>query len=711
MTAATVGRAPSRAPRPPGNEGPKRPRQAFTPQALRALDEFAAVLLGSGGVLDGVALELLLHFALSHLTEPERQALAGLDVRRAAGLFREQAARALDPRGGQGAPPPGGEATGDAPFRLPPQLAASEDLTYRARSSAAPAEFPFDGVPQYERLFDALARVLHRRQLHHVLLAGERGVGKSTVVAELARRAAAGSIPFLARARFLSVDCRYVSPDESRQRLAALLAHVADRPDLVVCVDGFAPLLRGERAASNKPVLLASLAHARCRVVGLLTPRECDEVASDDPDFAEFFTRVDVEEPDPDTALRLLRHFALGLADRFRVAIDGEAVRQAVALSANYVLNDQLPAKALKLLARACEEVDYERTQLGRPRDRARHGRRHGAAGGRGQRRAGGDAARRGRTVRLRAEPEGGDLRSGPRRPRGGDRAGPHQGRHDRPRQAGLRHAVPGPDRHRQDGAGQGPGAVLLDLQAAEDVHAGQRCVRAATTIAGIIGVPPGYVGHDQGGRLVNELNADPYCVFLLDEADKAHPDVLQPFLNLFDEGWVCDQRGVRAYGNKSIFILTSNVGQRMIADMVRQGKSNEEITGRMKEALSQIRRQPSGPAGVHAAVPGPPRRIIVFNPLDRAAMEAIARKLLAETAEAWEAKRGKRLVLPEGLAAYVGERGHQLNEQSAGKEGGRIVRKLLSEWVESRLQRETSQRPEEYKRCRTVTLEFTPPA
>jgi hypothetical protein len=71
--------------------------------------------------------------------------------------------------------------------------------------------------------------------------------------------------------------------------------------------------------------------------------------------------------------------------------------------------------------------------------------------------------------------------------------------------------------------------------------------------VAGIIGVPPGYVGHDQGGRLVNDLNSDPYCVFLLDEADKAHPDVLQPFSGLLS----APQRGghgafgrIRRWGN-----------------------------------------------------------------------------------------------------------------------------------------------------------------
>ena len=113
-------------------------------------------------------------------------------------------------------------------------------------------------------------------------------------------------------------------------------------------------------------------------------------------------------------------------------------------------------------------------------------------------------------------------------------------------------------------------------------------------SVATIIGVPPGYVGNDQGGRLVNELNADPYCVFLLDEADKAHPDVLQPFLNLFDEGWVVDQRGVKAYASKSIFILTSNVGQRMIAELTQQGHTSEEIAVRMKDALGQIKHSKS---------------------------------------------------------------------------------------------------------------------
>ena len=169
----------------------------------------------------------------------------------------------------------------------------------------------------------------------------------------------------------------------------------------------------------------------------------------------------------------------------------------------------------------------------------------------------------------------------------------------------------------------------------------------------------------------MNDLCADPYCVFLLDEADKAHPDVLQPFLNLFDEGWVRDQRGVQAWADKSVFILTTNVGQRMIADMAAKGESMEEITRRMKEALSQIRHSKSNRPVFTAEFLARIKRIIVFRPLDKEAMHGICRKLVAEMQAAWREKRGKRLEVPEDLVQHIAGRSRQINEKSKGKEGG----------------------------------------
>jgi ATP-dependent Clp protease ATP-binding subunit ClpA len=689
-------------------------RESFAPALLEALDEFTAIVESFDGAFNGVALELMLHSVLSHLDGGERERLAALDIDRTLALLRRRVAKAVAPRLIGWRPrkrnrrrTTAGPSSNGQPFLLPPEIAPSEDLTHHARTAALPAALPFDGVPQCDRLFDAMTRALHRRWANHVLLVGERGVGKSTLVAELARRAAAGQIASLARAHFLCVDCRHIPPDESRQRLVALLNHVAGQPELVLCIDGLPCLLRSERPDGNKAVLLSALAQARCRIIGLLTPREYEVLVADDPDFAESFTRVEADEPDPETALKLLRHFAVGLEQQFGVAIDDQAVRQAVTLSANYILNDQLPAKALKLLHRACEDLDYERRQRGS------------------------DKGRIAADDMIRAVSEASSV------PEETLRGVAERSDYEQ----ALREVVFGQDHAVRAVATElglikagmtdpgKPASVLLFLgqtgtgktelaKALARFYSTSKRLKTYTlgncvephSVATVIGVPPGYVGHDQGGRLVNELNADPYCVFLLDEADKAHPDVLQPFLNLFDEGWVCDQRGVRASGDKAIFILTTNVGQRMIAEMVRDGKSREEIAARMKEALSQIRHTKSERPVFTPEFLARIKRIIVFNSLDRSAMAGISRKLVAEMQENWAVKRGKRLEIPECLVEYLAEQAHHVNEKSAGKEGGRVVRKLLADWVETRLQREITARSGEYRDCETVTLEFTPP-
>jgi len=247
------------------------------------------------------------------------------------------------------------------PFVLPAGLAPSEDLTFRAQAALGADEFPFDGEAKYQRLFDSIARTLHRRSGNHALLTGERGVGKSTIVAEMARRAADGEIPFLQGKRFLWVDARYVPPMESGQRLAGILSHVATHGEVVLCIDGLVALCCREQGADHRMFLLSVLSRAPVQILGVVTPHEFEEITSDLPEMLEFFNRIDVEEPDVPLAQKLMQHYAAGLQESFQVAIDGEAVRQSVALSSNYILNERLPAKALRVLSRCCENVDYER--------------------------------------------------------------------------------------------------------------------------------------------------------------------------------------------------------------------------------------------------------------------------------------------------------------------------------------------------------------
>jgi ATP-dependent Clp protease ATP-binding subunit ClpC len=595
----------------------------------------------------------------------------------------------------------------NAPLLLPPQVAASEDMTWHARKSNTTVVSPFDSDPNAARLFDNLARALHRRQFPNILLVGERGVGKSTLIAELARRASHGT-GFLTTKRFLAVDSRYSVPDEARPRLAAILAHTCPHSDLVVCLDGLHGLLRPTQGGSNKPILLAALAHARCHLLASLTPGEFDDLASDDPDFTEFFSVVHATEPDQDTALRLMHHFANGLSERYQVGIEPEAVRRAVIFTANYILNDQLPAKALKVLTKACEDADYDRRQLGLSKDKVTDDdvvRVVSNHTGIPEDTLRGVADRTDYTAALSEVILGQE----------------HAVREVAMELGLIKAGMTDPTKPAsvmmflgQTGTGKTEMAKAL----ARFYSASKRlktytlgnCVEPHS-VATIIGVPPGYVGSDRGGRLVNELNADPYGVFLLDEADKAHPDVLQPFLNLFDEGWVTDQRGAKGHAQKSIFILTTNVGQRMIADMYKEGKTIEEITTRMKEALSQIRHSKSDRPVFTPEFLARIKRIIVFRPLSKAAMEGIASKQIAELCRGWAEGRGKRLEVAVELIDYVGAAANRLDEKSGGKEGGRVVRKLVAEWVEAPLQRAMAADHEGYRRTGMVVIGFSPPA
>ena len=229
-------------------------------------------------------------------------------------------------------------------------------------------------------------------------------------------------------------------------------------------------------------------------------------------------------------------------------------------------------------------------------------------------------------------------------------------------------------------------------------------------SVSGIIGVPPGYVGHDQGGRLVNDLNSDPYAVFLLDEGEKAHPNIWVPFLNLFDEGWLIDQRGTKAYADRAIFILTTNAGADAISQMTTSGQSLDDIENRVRQTLSRVRHERSSQPVFTPQFLARVRKVIVFRPLDQDAMISISRKLAGNLQSAWLKRRDKTLIIHDDVLIAIAEHGHQLNTQSGGKEGGRIIRKLLSD-MESRIQTHAADNAALYKLSNTIEVGLIAPA
>ncbi|HJP72925.1 MAG TPA: AAA family ATPase [Pseudonocardiaceae bacterium] len=590
-----------------------------------------------------------------------------------------------------------GSSPHEVAFRLPAGLLPAEDLTWLARTEGIPP------APHLDGYFDALSRALHRRTNNHVLITGQRGVGTTTLITELARRAADGEIPFLARKRFVRVDCRAVAPEESGAKLASLIGHLDGRTDVVICVDGLGALLRGPSDTNHKLVLLGALREARIQLVGVLETGDYEDLLSGDHALLECVTRVEVIEPSREAALDMATRIAGRLSGEFGVAIEDRAVERAVLLSSDYIMYERLPAKAAKILQLACEDLDYERSQQGSERGTV-----------------GVDDV-----IAVVSRLSGLPVRQ---------LSGVGTGAIDY--QEALADEVVGQEAAvaavaselRLIKAGLRPGSVLFFAgltgvgktelaKAIARFYSASKRLQTYTmgnfteghTVSGITGVAPGYRGYERGGRLINDLNSDPYCVFLLDEAEKAHPDIWKPFLTLFDEGWVEDQRGVRAFGDRAIFILTSNAGAEVIARTATAGASMDSIVRAVREHLPTVAHQKTGERVFPPEFLARIRKIIVFKPLDQAAMVGICRKMLGRRERFWAEKREKQLVVPDALVAHIARLSHQENMASGGKEGGRIVDKKIAELVEETIAREVERQPDAYSTCRRIELSFDP--
>ena len=580
-------------------------------------------------------------------------------------------------------------------------LLPMEDMTAAARNGAIrPALETESG------LFDRVSRLLFRREQNHVVLTGEKGVGKTTLLREFARRAAAGQLPFLADSRFVRFDCRNVPAEDSRPCLEAILAAIEQDPTIVACLDGIASLIKQPNGGTNLPLLCATLDMRRTPVIATMASWEFADLFAGNAQLLENMTRVEVPEPTESQSLEMIRGLSASIEREFEVSIDGVVPERAVDLSSSFLLAERLPQKAIKVIRRACDEVAFERSRDANASS----------------------SVTEEHIIRVVAERSGLPVTAV---------SGSGE---DTDYEAALTEAVVGQE--------EAINAVVTELQLIKSgltepdkpasvmlfagmtgvgktelakriakLYSASKQLHVYTmanftephSVSGIIGVPPGYVGHDQGGRLVNELNADPYSVFLLDEAEKAHPNVWKPFLNLFDEGWMVDQRGVKAHADRAIFILTSNAGDHAIAQMTSQNKPMEEIVEHVKNRLSKVRLERSSQPVFPPQFLSRIKRILVFRPLDELAMTRIAEMLVEAMADKWLQKRSKQVEVSDESIQWIGKRAFELNEAARGKEGGRIIARLIADHVESPLQEAALNRKREYELCSRATVTLSP--
>ena len=186
-------------------------------------------------------------------------------------------------------------------------------------------------------------------------------------------------------------------------------------------------------------------------------------------------------------------------------------------------------------------------------------------------------------------------------------------------------------------------------------------------SVSRLIGAPPGYVGYEEGGKLTEAVRRRPYCLVLLDELEKAHPDVLGILLQVMEEGCLTDSTGRRVSFKNAIVVMTSNAGSQVRGEglgFCAAGKDAE-----MGAAL----RQTFSPEFL-----GRIDRVISFDPLGRGAMEAIAWKYLHQLQKR-TAAIGTQLQLPQETAEF-------LMTKAEGKDGARQLRRLVQSEVEGPL-------------------------
>jgi ATP-dependent Clp protease ATP-binding subunit ClpA len=418
-----------------------------------------------------------------------------------------------------------------------------------------------------------LARYLQRTSKRNVIIVGDAGVGKTAVVEGLAQRLVAADAPdFLRSLRIVQVNvadiiagARYRG--EMEERVQQIVEEVTSDPNLVLFLDEIHLVMKagtGDGAPMDiANILKPALARDDFRCIGATTTEEFERYIKSDAAFLRRFQLLRVPEPSVEEALDICRGWARRIEQLQDVEIDDDAVAAAVTLSAQLIRGRALPDKAIDLLENAAAfvkvtslsfnvaQMTKERPRVGRAEIEAVLEEQYGIA----VRRA--DVLDLGRIERvLRAELIGQDeairaiLESlGAARAREGARAAP----------LGVLLFV-GPTGTGKTFAAECLARALFDDGRGAFIRFNLSEFKERHELARLAGAPPGFIGHDQPGALFRFVEAHPQGLILLDEVEKAHPEIQDYFLQIFDKGEALDSRGRRADFRRHLFVMTSNL-------------------------------------------------------------------------------------------------------------------------------------------------------
>ena len=507
------------------------------------------------------------------------------------------------------------------------------NLTQMAR------EGKIDPVVGREQEIERVVQILSRRKKNNPILIGEAGVGKSAIIEGLALRIAGGEVPYtIADKTLFSLDVSSLVAGtkfrgEFEERMQQLLDELRKAKDTIIFIDEIHTIVgagstQGSLDTAN--ILKPALARGELQTIGATTLDEYRENIESDSALERRFQKVVVEPTTPEQTLQILRNIAPHYEQHHKVRYTEEALQACVELTGRYITDRFFPDKAIDVLDEAGSRIHLqsarepaELRQMETALDQVRRERREAvkelvyekAASARlreialrsklGESRNEWQRSLETNPVEITAEHiqqvitsmtgipaeriSGGELtrlqtlcQHLSQRVVGQQEAVEKISRTIRRSRAGLK------DENRPIGVflfvgPTGVGKTLLAKEVSKWLFDEQRgLIRIDMSeysekhnVARLIGSPPGYVGYGEGGQLTEAVRRQPYAVILFDEIEKAHPEVFNSMLQIFDEGHLTDGSGRKVDFRNTIIIMTSNVGSRnMVKKSVQVGYS-----------------------------------------------------------------------------------------------------------------------------------------
>lgn len=512
-------------------------------------------------------------------------------------------------------------------------------------------------------------QILARKTKSNPVLIGEAGVGKTAVAFGLARRIHEGRVPdALKNKKILELSLSSMVAGakhrgEFEERLEGVTKEAIADPDMILFIDEIHQLVgagdsRGGMDASN--ILKPALARGELRVLGATTTDEFRKYIEKDPALERRFQPVLVGEPSEEEALEMLKGIQKRFESHHGVKFEDKALASAVKLSVRYLPDRNLPDKAIDLIDEAAARV------------KTRSGVFQLDSEGRASISVGEDVVaevvadwtgipaqrmtEQETTRLLRMEDE---LRG---RVVGQDHAVAAVAQAIRVVRVGL----VAPNRPGGVFLFMGPsgvgktelGKALADFlfgDPNEMVRLDMSEYHDKSSVNRLIGSPPGYVGHDEEGQLTKAVRTKPYCVVLLDEVEKAHPEIFDLFLQVFDDGRLTDSKGRTVNFTNTIIVLTSNLGAR---ELLEAGGPNQGYAGQLDSLPEEYQKALRGhfrPEFLNRV-----DEIIAFRSLEKKDLYGIAEIHLGEMKKNLLERRGVTLQIADDALELLLEHGYQ---------------------------------------------------